>query len=64
MHIKKHSFAKALQTGYSGTFKGLKCIERGTSVSNIRKYSSTSYVGMGQVQNGVLYLRYKGVTLQ
>ena len=25
----------------------------------IRKYSSTSYVGMGWVQNGVLYLRYR-----
>ena len=25
----------------------------------IRKYGSTSYVGMGQVQNGVLYLRYR-----
>ena len=25
----------------------------------IRKYGSTSYVGMGLVQNGVLYLRYR-----
>ena len=25
----------------------------------IRKYGSTSYVGMGQVQNGVLYLMYR-----
>ena len=25
----------------------------------IRKYSSNSYVGMGQVQTGVLYLRYR-----
>ena len=25
----------------------------------IKKYSSTSYVGMGWVQNGVLYLRYR-----
>ena len=27
--------------------------------NGIRKYSSTSYVGMGWVQNGVLYLRYR-----
>ena len=26
--------------------------------SSIKKYGSTSYVGMGQVQNDVLYLRY------
>ena len=25
----------------------------------VRKYGSTSYVGMGKVQNGVLYLRYR-----
>ena len=27
--------------------------------SIIRKYSSTSYVGIRQVQNGVMYLRYR-----
>ena len=25
----------------------------------IRKYSSISFVGMGEVQNGILYLRYR-----
>ena len=35
-----------------------------TIVCSIRKYGSTSSVGMGQVQNGLLYIRYRSSSMK
>ena len=53
----KHSLAYGSKVLAAGASKSHVDME--TKPSEIKKYSSTSYLGMGQVQNGCLSIRYR-----